>query len=112
MGNDSLPLATCQEPETKSYHQVKREVCAKHKITVEELDGPRKFKKLTLARQEAWWRGRYECKKSYPWLAYYSGQKDHTTILHGVKRYNDRLESRSFAKREGQSHSEFAESGR
>jgi len=89
MGRDSLPSATCQEPKTKSYHQVKREVCAKHGITMEELDGERRTMKLVKARREAWWRGRYECKKSYLWLAFYSGQKDHTSILQGVRRYEE-----------------------
>jgi len=89
MGSDSLPSVTCQEPKTKSYHQVKREVCAKHGITMEELDGERRTMKLVRARREAWWRGRYECKKSYLWLAFYSGQKDHTSILQGVRRYEE-----------------------
>jgi len=105
MGNDSSPSVTCQEPKTKSYHDIKREVCAKYEITVEELDGPRKFKKLVLARREAWWRGRYECKKGYLWLAFYSGKKDHTTIIHGVRRYEETLSRASHPQREGQERS-------
>jgi len=111
MGNNSSPSALCQE-RPKTYHDIKREVCAKYKITIGDLDGPRKERKLVLARREAWWRGREECKRSYTWLAYYSGRKDHTTILHGVRMYNKFLESQSFVEDEERKHVASVESGR
>jgi chromosomal replication initiation ATPase DnaA len=80
-----------QETKPKSFHDIKREVCHKYGITLADMDGDRKFKKFVEARGEAWWRGRYELKKSYLWLAFYSGQKDHTTVIHGVKRHEKKL---------------------
>ena len=100
----TLLSASCQEQKPKSFHDVKREVCRKYGITVEELDGNRRFQKLILARREVWWRGRYECKKSYLWLAFYSGQKDHTTVLQAVRRYEETV-LRASHPCEGQEHS-------
>lgn len=91
MESVTLPSATCQEPKPKSFHDIKREVCQKYGITVADLDGNRKFKKFVQARGEVWWRGRHELKKSYLWLAFYSGQKDHTTVIHGVKRHEEKI---------------------
>lgn len=91
MESNTSPSVACQEQKPKSFHDVKREVCRKYGITVEELDSKRMFRKLTDARAEVWWRGRHELKKSYLWLAFYSGQRDHTTVLHGVKRHEEKI---------------------
>jgi chromosomal replication initiator protein len=99
----TLPSVSCQEQKPKSFHDVKREVCRKYGITLNDLDGKRMFRKFVEARSEAWWRGRHELKKSYLWLAFYSGQKDHTTVLHGVKRHEEKL-LRASHPCEGQKH--------
>ena len=91
MESNISPLVVCQEPKPKSFHDIKREVCHKHGITLSDLDGDRKFKKFVEARGEAWWRGRHELKKGYLWLAFYSGQKDHTTVIHGIKRHEKKI---------------------
>ena len=101
MESATLPSASCQEPKPKSFHDVKREVCRKYGITLNDLDGKRMFRKFVEARSEAWWRGRHELKKSYLWLAFYSGQKDHTTVLHGVKRHEEKLSRASQNAKDG-----------
>jgi hypothetical protein len=65
---------------------VAQEVCAKHKITLKELQGVRRFKKYSDARREVYWRLRSELRMSLLDIGRKMG-KDHTTILHGLRVY-------------------------
>jgi hypothetical protein len=65
---------------------IAQEVCAKHKITLKELQGDRRFKKYSNARREVYWRMRTELRMSLLDIAQKMG-KDHTTVLHGLRVY-------------------------
>ena len=65
---------------------IAQEVCAKHKITLKELQGDRRFKKYSTARREVYWRMRTELRMSLLDIARKMG-KDHTTVLHGLRVY-------------------------
>jgi hypothetical protein len=65
---------------------IAQEVCAKHKLTLKELQGVRRFKKIAIARREVFWRLRQELGMSLLDIARKMG-KDHTSVLHGLRVY-------------------------
>lgn len=69
-----------------SWRILAQEVCLKHKITLKELQGKRRFKKYSDARREIFWRMRTELKMSLLDIAR-KMDKDHTTVLHGLRVY-------------------------
>lgn len=82
----------CEGPTPrKSIRQIALEVVAKHGITLEELLSPRRATHIVRARQEAFWRCKQETSASFPQIGRHLGNKDHTTVLHGIKMYEKRL---------------------
>ena len=73
------------------FARMVREVAAKHGLTVEELKGPSRKKRVVRPRQEAMYRGVTELKMSYPDVARRLGGRDHTTALHGVEQHRKRM---------------------
>jgi len=66
-------------------------VAQKNGLTVEEMLAARRKKKLAHARQEAMWEIRQRTKLSLPQIAHRMRLKDHTTVLHGVRRHEERM---------------------
>jgi len=63
---------------------IAQEVSEKHNIPLKELQGNRRFKRLSIARREIFWRLRHEKGMSLLDIARKMG-KDHTTVLHGLR---------------------------
>lgn len=62
-------------------------VCDKYDVSLEELRGPRRYKSLVAARHELMWRIKTELPHcSYPQIGRFLN-RDHTTILYGVRKY-------------------------
>lgn len=72
---------------------IKMEVAAKHGFTVCEMESARRNRKLVNARHEAMWRMHKETSASLPMIGKVLGGKDHTTILHGIRRYQARIDA-------------------
>lgn len=71
----------------KSIALIVAETAVKHRVTVKEILGPKRTKPIVRARHEAFYRARIERPDmSYPELGMAFGGKDHTTILHAVKK--------------------------
>ena len=66
------------------------QVCLKHEITRRDFMSDERWPHLVKARHEAFYLARSELKMSYPNIAKIMGKKDHTTILHGVKKHAER----------------------
>jgi hypothetical protein len=66
-------------------------VCERHGFTIDEVKGDRRFTKLVLARQEAFWRLKTETRWSLPQIGRFMGGKDHTTVLFGYRRHEERM---------------------
>lgn len=65
-----------------------REVSVKHGIPVEEIVGVSRSKHIVAARQEAMYRVRKERPDmSLPMIGKAFGGKDHTTVLHAVRKF-------------------------
>ena len=69
-----------------AWRIIAQQVCEKHKISLTELQGGRRFQRLSVARREIFWRLRHELKMSLLDSARKMG-KDHTTVLHGLRIY-------------------------
>jgi hypothetical protein len=71
------------------FERIKIEVAAKHGLTVAELMGHSHRRGIVAARQEASYRAAAETKLSYPQIGRLLN-RDHTTILHGIRRHAER----------------------
>ena len=60
-----------------------------HGFTADDLTGPRRFKKLAYARMHAYAVIRTVLGWSYPRIGKMFGDRDHTTVMHGVKRFDE-----------------------
>lgn len=80
------------EPErAPAWKRIAREVCLKHQVSMAELLSMRRSQFLCLARYEAFWRCREETTMSLPQIGYRFGGRDHTTVLHGIRRHEQRM---------------------
>lgn len=66
------------------------EAADKHGVTVEDVLGPARPHRLTLARQEAMYRLRLDMRWSLPRIGSFMN-RDHSTVLHGIEQHRARL---------------------
>lgn len=77
--------------DTGHWMDIVREVCAKHCLTKSELMSDRRARNLVAARHEAMYRMSKETTMSLPAIGRRMGHKDHTTVLHGIRRHEAKL---------------------
>lgn len=70
-----------------SLNQIMLEISIKYGVSIEDLKSRRKPIRIALARAEYYWRARRETSHSLTSIGRNCGGKDHTTILSGVRRY-------------------------
>lgn len=70
-----------------AWKRIIGEVAAKHRISPIELCSNRRLKALAFARYEAMYRMRTETRMTTPEIGRRLGGRDHTTVLHGLSRY-------------------------
>lgn len=63
----------------------------RHGFSLDELLSQRRQLKLVKARQELYARLQQHTRMSYPQIGRYLGGRDHTTIMHGVRKYKQRV---------------------
>ncbi len=63
------------------------EVAAKHGCSVEDIRGENRSKRMVAARHEACWRMRHEAQMGVKAIGRRLGDRDHTTILNSLMRY-------------------------
>ena len=74
-----LPLTPAQN--------IIKEVADKHGVTVAQIKNHSHKMKIVKARQEAAYRMKTELLLSLPKIGRVMGKRDHTTILHAIRRY-------------------------
>lgn len=74
-----------------SMADILAEVAEKHRLTVADLKGQSRVRSVAWARQEAMWLMRKEGRWSLPQIGRAIGNRNHATILFGVRRYGERL---------------------
>ena len=73
-------------PRQLTLTQIIQTVAAYYQLETAALIGPRRNKKVALARQVAMYLARAETKASLPQIGQALGGRDHTTVMHGCKR--------------------------
>lgn len=90
----------------QTIDRVLRVVADAHGYTVEALVGPRRQRGLVAARQQAMWLCRALTGASLPEVARAIGGRDHTTVMHGVRRHEDEMRASAIVRSRTQSLAE------
>lgn len=88
------PIMSSAQPRESSIemaYRILREISEYHGLTREALVGNCRTQRFVRARQHLFWRLRNETGWSTPRIGQFAGGKDHTTVLHGVRRHQERL---------------------
>ncbi len=64
-----------------------------HNLSVDDLTGPRRTKKIVLARQQAMYLAREATEASLPQIGAALGGRDHTTVMHGYSKMAEAIET-------------------
>ena len=76
-----------------SVSQIIEEVCQKYGLRYDWIVSSRRARHIAWPRQEIMWRAANETAASLPMIGRMLGGRDHTTILHGIKRHQERTAS-------------------
>lgn len=83
---DTLPL-----PSPFAWKAIVAEVCTKHGVSILDLASIRRSRGLPEARHEAMYRLRHETTMSLPEIGRKLGGRDHSTVLNGIRRHEERM---------------------
>lgn len=83
-------LTPQQEAQTAQIQSIIRETAAKHNISAEYLIGHTRRRGVAWARFEIMWRARHEVGAAYELIGAVLGGRNHSTIMHGISRYENR----------------------
>lgn len=76
---------------TPLWKQIAIEVGKKHDVTLSELLSPQRGQRVVIARHECFWRCKKETNLSLPQIGRRFGGRDHTTVLHGIRKHEERM---------------------
>jgi len=79
-----------EAPGPFQWRHIVEEVIAKHGCTYAQLVGRQRSRELVAARFEAYFRLSEETTLSLPQIGRMLGGKDHTSVLHGIRKYRER----------------------
>lgn len=82
----SLTEATCDPVLQMRMDDIAKAVCTVYGIDRNELSSPRRARKLSNARHVCFWIARKFTSYSFPLIGRVCGDKDHSTVMHGVQR--------------------------
>lgn len=73
------------------WRDIVKEVCVKHGMTFAEIRGHCRARDIVAARHEVCYRLATETPLSLPAIGRRLGGKDHTTVLHGIRKHRERM---------------------
>lgn len=73
--------------------QIVAEVCIKHRVSIAQVKGSSRLREVVTARFEAFYRISEELGYSLPMIGRAVGNRDHSGVLHGIRRHKARLEA-------------------
>ncbi len=89
-GKSALQIASGAEPTPELYARIERRICSVFHVTPKEIRSHRRNKEIMLARQAVmYWVVRLT-GYSYPKIGKIMGERDHTSIMHGVTAYRQK----------------------
>ena len=75
------------------WKKIARQVALKHGCNIKEMRSIRRDKMIVAARHEAFWRCHKELCMSLPQIGRVFGDRDHTTVLHGIRQHEKRMQA-------------------
>ncbi len=72
-----------------TIEEIQRKVCEHYNIRIGDLVGPRRVRTLARPRQIAMYLSKQLTSRSLPEIGRQFGNRDHTTVMHGVKRIEE-----------------------
>lgn len=85
------PIVTEVPIAANHWRKIIAECAREAGLKVEDLTGPRRTFAIAVPRQKAMWRLQSELGWSLPRIGRHLGGRDHTTVLHGVRRHAQRI---------------------
>ena len=82
-----------QVPVDHSPEAILEAVAKEFNITVSELKGPRRTRRISVPRQVAMFLMREMAQLSFPQIGEFLGGRDHTTVMHGVTKVEKNLQA-------------------
>lgn len=67
-------------------------VAERHGLTVADLKGPARASRVSQPRHEAMHEMRERTSQSLPAIGRFLGGRDHATVIHGVRRHQERID--------------------
>lgn len=80
-------------PHRRSMPEICAEVCERYGVTLEDLKGPERSRRCVYPRHAAMWEMAKQAHLSLPMIGDFLGKRDHTTILHGIRTHQRRLDA-------------------
>lgn len=84
-------VRTGQKKAPASIHEIILEVAASYGLSIMELIGAQRSRYIAWPRQEIMYRASKETRLSLPQIGRVLGDRDHTTIMYGIRRYEERM---------------------
>ncbi|MEK9909150.1 MAG: helix-turn-helix domain-containing protein [Candidatus Thalassarchaeaceae archaeon] len=72
--------------DTQTLERIKRYVCNEFDMTFAQIEGDQRARQLAFPRHIAFFLSRYLSRASLPMIGHFYGDRDHTTVMHGVRR--------------------------
>lgn len=88
VARDILLVATPGE-KRPMFATLKVQVAQEFGVSTLDLDSSRRTAHICKARHRLWWLGRKYTALSLPQMGRLTGGRDHTTVLHGIRRYEE-----------------------
>lgn len=85
------------------------QVSDKYKCSVTLIKSAQRNKKICIPRFEFFWRSRNETEHSLPTIGRFCGGKDHTTVIHAIRRYEQLQRAKAGLEPWPKHHEEFAD---
>lgn len=74
-----------------SIHDIILEVATKYNLGVMEIIGAQRARHIAWPRQEIMYRASKETRCSLPQIGRVLGNRDHTTVMYGIRRHETRM---------------------
>lgn len=84
-----FPLPT--KPEVPEISTIRKIVAAHYGLMINEIISPRRQQNLVHARHVAFYLCKTLTDKSFPCIGRFFGDRDHSTVIHGIQHIKDRL---------------------
>lgn len=77
---------------SQGVRDIMKEVCDLHGISLSDMLGPARFRRIVRARQHAMWLCHKRTRFSFVRLGRFF-QRDHSTVMHGIRAHEERTQS-------------------